>query len=92
MSYFKDDYIPTCGDCRNADLYIPSWSAPYIIPKCVIHHRTVKYDDVACKHFKMVGRRSRWTKKKKYSIISKPPGTISIAKTKKKSAKSSDTK
>lgn len=59
MSYFKEDFIPTCGDCRNADLYIPSWSAPFIIPKCVIHHRTVKYDDVACKHFKMVGRRSR---------------------------------
>lgn len=59
MSYFKDDYIPTCGDCRNADLYIPDWSCPYTIPKCMIHRRNVNPDDLACEHFKMVGRRSR---------------------------------
>ena len=59
MSFFKEDYIPTCGDCKHACYYPNYWSWRWSDPKCEIHKKSIKHDDIACKDFKLIGRLSR---------------------------------
>lgn len=42
-----------CGDCMNADLYVPAYTYPFFDPKCKIHKKTIKHDGNDCEDFKM---------------------------------------
>ena len=53
------EYIPTCSDCKHADLYIPHWGYPFTNPKCMIQKKTIHPEDIACENFELIGRRSR---------------------------------
>ena len=52
MSYFKEDWIPTCSYCKHACYYPISFlNFRYTNPKCEISKLDVKPDDVACEYF-----------------------------------------
>lgn len=60
MSFFKDDYIPCCGDCKHACYYPISFlDFRFTNPKCEISKVDVEADDVACENFELLGRRCR---------------------------------
>lgn len=53
------DDIHTCSECKNADYYINWWEYPYFDPRCLITKNQIKPTDLACEHFKLIGRHSR---------------------------------
>lgn len=60
MSYFKEDYIPRCGDCKHACYYPISFlDFRFTNPKCEITKVSVEADDIACENFELLGRRCR---------------------------------
>ena len=48
-----------CGDCKHADLYIPSYTYPFFAPKCKLTGEDIRHDQSACGDFQLVGRGSR---------------------------------
>lgn len=60
MSYFKDDIVPHCGECKHACYYPISFlDFRFTNPKCEITKLSVEADDVACENFELLGRRCR---------------------------------
>ena len=59
MSFFKDDYVPTCADCKHACYYPAPFYYPYLDPLCEITKMSIQPDDIACQEFELIGRRSR---------------------------------
>ena len=49
----------TCSACKNADLYIPSYTYPFFDPKCKITGKSIKPENNACRDFKICGRTGR---------------------------------
>lgn len=48
-----------CRDCKNADLYIPTFTYPYFNPKCRITGESLEPNQDGCIYFKFAGRCSR---------------------------------
>ena len=48
-----------CGQCKHADLYVPSFGFPFVEPRCSITKKSIKHDDGACRDFELVGRMGR---------------------------------
>lgn len=63
-TYFK--YVPTCGDCRYANEYIPAWIYPYGDPRCSIHHRSITPEQFACEDFQGVNMKTLIKFKQEY--------------------------
>ena len=60
MSFFKDDIVPVCGDCKHACYYpITFLDFRFTNPKCEISKVDVEADDIACENFELLGRRCR---------------------------------
>lgn len=48
-----------CKDCKNADLYIPSYTYPFFNPRCKLTGKEIYPFSRACEDFELIGRNSR---------------------------------
>jgi len=52
------EIVPSCTNCKYANLYIPAWSYPHSTPFCSKEQGLCREDKV-CEHYELIGRLSR---------------------------------
>lgn len=53
-----NEVVPSCVNCKYANLYIPIWSYPHSTPYCSKGQGVCK-EDKSCDYYEQIGRLSR---------------------------------